>query len=445
MAFVTNPMPRAVQFWIALCSLLLVSFKPIIDFFWETKLKLGHLAVNLQGFAALILLGLTILLLIMHRTSLISKKIPTWAQFLFWVLSVLAIYHILVVPRSLEWTLKYWTAASGLLFIPWASSVLLERASYDPKPYYWISKSIGISLSLVFIGMLLQLFGLKDWATLDTFQNLGNVGRLTSFYYHPLDLVRVLIWVAALLTILLLAPSKNQTRSQAILLWSSFFFLNFLLLRTTHRTTLIFCLFLPLILGLLNKKIPKGILMTFVVILSWNVWGFLPSGRGFSVGIFELNHFIDFGTTAPDSSQIGSPSTGVAPIKKEFEFEFGRGRSKIWHEHWEWMKTFTPLEWALGAREEWPRDSQFLQTHNQVIDLVETFGLVGLFVLGSLLTLTLISSSASLSFKVPIALVYFFYAMISQPLVSPTFVWWSLVFLTFPSWKTAPADWGCKS
>ncbi|HRK03203.1 MAG TPA: O-antigen ligase family protein, partial [Oligoflexia bacterium] len=382
------------------------------------------------------------------------------AHFLFLLILFLVGMACYRSTTSLEFAFKYLSSFSGLIFIPWAFEQLTkvsrpERSNFEL--FKWLTL---LSITAVILGVLLQAAGLVPWRSYDLIppsyfghafaeEPLKKVWRLTGFYYHPLDLIRVLVWPYFFLVLLASRLPENR-RTVPILLFAG---MHLIFIGNTHRMTLFFLLtstvFLFWYLGS-AKFSAYGLL---IVLVSWLIGILLFSAvhrTNFS-HIFAPSQFINVPKLAlkfnyrlksitTDPPVLNAPIVPAIPLEKQQIITL-RGRGYFWKNHFNRTLEFSAAEWLFGTSKAFigsPNSPDGVwndsQPHSQVLDALARFGVIGLllilafyiYVFGFQFKLGPIAGSLALGTLA-------WYGIFTEVLIMPTFSWWALLFVWFVS------------
>jgi hypothetical protein len=396
--------------------LILTGLKPLIDCTWN--LKMGPF--NLQSLVGLLMVAAaTVEGLRQHKGH--------WRAFLVVALAIPAL--TILNGGSMIFTLKYLASYAGFFLVP----VLILRARREQLKY--LRWAVAISLVVVVASLFLQMAGLIPWQSFDQFghdfygkpgltPSNNIVGRLTGFYYHPLDLARFLAWVfmAVVAECLVYYPAV-----------AGFIFLQYVFLRTTHRTTMIYAVLTTALICFMQSPTNKKRVMSFtallaVTVLSW--WaGITMTKTHTPVGmedLFNANHFVD-------ARALTSPP-GTFEDNHGVQLNMGRGRYRIWVTHGQWVSsTFSAREWLLGSGRT-PMNVVDEEPHQQLLDFLERYGLIGTALLVWAFWVGFAAIPAALSLKVAAAVTLVWYGLVTECLVMPTFTWCAALYMTTPFW-----------
>lgn len=464
--------------------LILVGLKPVIDSTWAYHFEFFNHLLNFQSITALSLISVAILVALFKLFYFVKLESRNAAGIF------LGIAFFLLINGLTKWfqighILKYVSSYSCLyLFFEFMTAYRAQISLRNQAIKFFFIACI-FSILFVFSAGLLQMLGFLPWQYLD-YDLGGTFGRLTAFYRHPLDYLRVIIWVYVVFVYIFISLKHRIP----ILLLILFMFLNFIILRTTHRTTLLLCLLLPFafsILQLSRERIKKAILCVLITVAGWLLWNTLPDAwipynLGVSTRIdFNPSFFSSVynrNTIHFDDNEIGKLVARKVTIqdilrsrvfyddsirKKQLEWqrkrrmgenlsdhqfeiddplipvEMGRGRSVIWMRHLNLFRTLSISAYLFGAPNSFLNDPRIISgSHNQILDLLEYFGVVGILINIIVLLLFLAYLPICTPIKVIIFLTLFWYSITSEPLASPTMIWWccaTMLFLEALKWK----------
>lgn len=407
----------------AFLTLALCALKPFIDSFWILKLSFFSITLNAQSIVAMLF---SCVALFVSLRVLLERKYK-WerisACFFLVLLFVLAL-SILRKTCSLEFSLKYLSSAAGFFLIPWASR-------YVSNSYLsLLRKCVLFSVVWVVFGAVLQWSGLLHWHASELLFNFSNpqshlipINRLTSFYYHPLDLMRVLIWVWIYMVFQIITGAWGVGNYVWLMGFQGIF------LRTTHRISLVWSLVLLIVTAFHHRKMKRGLCLVVGICMTW----------GLFVGLIQKTENVNFlGIISPVFQSGGSTTyfpekTSDQPIGKTVDVHL-RGRTIWWKEHLHWIQGFNTSEWLLGTSRIYP-ENQEAEPHQQFLDWIEKFGFIGLvlFLLQFLITVYFVESSVFL--KVQVTATLLVYSMMTEVWVAPTWIWWANGLLIYPILK----------
>lgn len=426
---------KSIEGKVAIVVLALVCLKPVIDF--SAPFRLAS-SLNFQGVVALFVLmlalGITFFRLSKNRFARGSSEPIVYAvDICFALFSVLAAINILWAGFSKTLILKYWASLSGVVIIPWAIEVV-----YRKKPRLnWPIALIFFSIMLVISGLMFQRFVTTLHRRLDFFAGVGNIVRLTGFYDHPFETFRALIWPMAILGVNFISGSRKKM----IICGVALFTLQAILLKTTHRTSLMLSILLPIIVGFIYGRAKRGMMLTGIIALAWLSWNIVPNSVITPDRIFSTQNFKDVEKMEVliEKGQVtpGDEQSILKPFLKEQSF--GRGRSRLWARHIQWISDYTWYEMLLGGKKPMTVDPRILypEPHNQLIDAFETFGLLGVILIFGIFLFGIIRVPADPMLKFSILFCVAWYSVPAEPLAAPTFLWWGMLFFTLARKKTS--------
>lgn len=397
--------------WLSFALLLIVAFKPLIDFLWLIRISVLKTSINLQGLVA----GLIIVCAIAFLSRDFLRGEKKFPQLSFFATLLIGAFAILR-GSSKDFVLKYLASASGVFLLPIAWAQLQNLRSLRR----WILVITVISIGMVLISCLFQLMDWFPYLTYDTqsievagFGTLFSFGRLSGFYSHPLDLVRVLIWP---FLFLLIHFFQSHWMGSALPLLA----LEFLFYKTSHRITLVCSLIATALMGIYSGKWVRAGVLILSVFAVWSLAAdFFSKKEGISQKeIVSLNSAVGWDYTL---SQKENPKKQAAPV-----FHL-RGRSIWWKEHTQWISQFNLREISFGTIRPYPSDRE-AEPHQQFLDWIERFGIIGCLIFaiqgfGGILTLPTTGASRLL-----ILSVLGIFSMMTEAWVMPTFIWWACGF-----------------
>lgn len=419
---VTFPMLYAVKssFFLIFTTLTL-GLKPVLDFFWNYKIPLGNFSLSFQGIIGLIWIAFAISL------SVISIRNRTHQLYL--IFFSLCTTNLVRHTGTSDFTLKYCSSISGLVIIPLLFEVLRSQHRYM-KQLRWFT---NVSLSLIGASLLLQLSGVIPWHTFDDLvigidpincaTTLKKTGRLTGFYYHPLDLLRTTIWF-------FLGLAERSFLAPTNITYFAIAAFSFFATRTVHRTSLILCVLLVVLLSIRHKNFGRGSKIIVIFLLSFAAsLSFFSFTSGYNYwSLFGRSKFIFANAQECKGLSDLIQETIRSTPEKNTEWKVGRSRSHYWKTHARWIKdTFTPMEWLIGTSHDFPKNEE-PEPHNQLIDSLERFGILGTVLIIAMILITFRQIPAPTYWKGAILFILGFYGMITEVLVMPTFMWWALLF-----------------
>jgi hypothetical protein len=409
--------------------LLLLASKPIIDLLWASKIT--HI------YSFFVLLALPFLWFGL-RSSVKPKSGNSTI-----ILGIVAIVYLsadslFLINDSESFTLnsKYLLSVVGLFILSHVFYAVLPAQINKMRLVYALIIATTCSLAACF----LQVMGAIPYYVYDklpyfssTTNHWAEVGRLSGVYYHPLDLVRFLIWPYIAIGIVYF--SKNVITRWASILLVALFLMQFLFLRTTHRATLVYSILVLFLIAALNRATKRFFVATTVTVLAWVISAQVFSYQtGFPFKTtFVPGHF--FGSTIPKDYNDGPKvvpnsinrlveSTGLNLDKGAKYILRAQGRHIFWRDHIDYIKSFSLPELLLGAnpRRTMPEGME-PQPHNQLLDWVERYGIIGSVFLTFVFCYFywMIPSTGFVRFLVAMTICY--YSIFTEIMIMPTFVW----------------------
>jgi len=438
---------------LATALLSVVALKPAIDFAWKVRVGTLGFSTSIQGVLGIVVFFVSVLLasLQLFKRGQSDRKFRNLAA-LFLGTSAYLVTGILRKTTNTEFALKYVASLAGLIFIPWSFHVLKGNDSSTSKKLRWL---IAATVSLVILSLFLQLLGILPWQTFDmlpvkffgeNFGSLLKVGRLTGFYYHPLDLVRSLVWVFNAMMLLYITGIRSG-KTSLLMLMAAY---QFLLVRTTHRSSMILSVSTMAFLFLYSRRWRPIVAIFAVTLVGW-----LSSAL-----VFKAIDGVDFFTvfspaplimSRPDipetvKTSAASPHQGLglnlAPPVNIDEAKLAsaetpvlllRGRTAFWRSHFAWLGSFSAREWLLGTSRHFPANKE-AEPHNQAIDSIERFGLIGLLLICGIYLYAFMIMPVPSTWKLVALGTLFCYGMMTEVIVMPTFTWWAVLFVYAPLW-----------
>jgi hypothetical protein len=419
---------------ISLTLLLIAALKPFLDLGWDLKFFILEKSLSIPALFNLLFLSLSVVFLFQvyfqanfQKRPKIKKSILT----LYFVCCFFIFKNVFGNLSILEFSIKYLSSITGLLVLPYAWKL---QSNFSKRTVFLAAI---FSFSIVLTGMLLQVLGIIDGKTVDLFTkgdvfsttNLATqeaVYRITGFYYHPLDVIRTLIWGIVLLLL-------NTITVPLAFLWTILFLAIAL---TTHRSSIFLVSFLQLFVPILQKNIKK--LFTFLALstLATVLLLVLPwkhTKLGFSV-LFDPLHFKDSRPVTVHTPNFSSASK-ISSFKEEKKVIYFRGRSEIWVSHINWILSFSPKEVLFGTNHKPPLELFDSEPHQQFLDWIERYGIFGCISFFTFIVFQILSIQKTQRLASFLTLfILFFYSFLTETFVMPTFVWWSTLFLSIQHW-----------
>ncbi len=405
--------------------LLLVASKPVLDFFWQSKFSLFGRSISPQG-----LLGIAFFLLsffIANFDFRNEKNFRQVAAFRFcYAFSMLLILSRLCFKiGDAEMTLRYGASMAALIIIPWS----VRSVAGDTKKISSIGALLVFSLVSVIATIILQLLGFLPWQSFDNFflmqklVEITKVGRLSGAYFHPLDLVRVLIWPYLLICNLMLV--QNQKKLNTIMLFSLFTLWNLVLFLTTHRLSIFLAVTIISLLCWQKKTLRICLQAYLLICLSWLIGGAMIAERAKA----PIEKVISVANLTSNPSDGSDASLSIS----KFATNASRGRLHFWQQHFDWISSFSVLELASGTRRDFPKDADHeAQAHNQLLDLLERFGILGVLSFVAAIILGIWKMQVPPPWKISTLACLGIYSLITEPLFAPTFLWWAVLYCSLP-------------
>lgn len=433
---------------IACLVITIVGIKPVIDCAWSVRVGWGGFKTSLQGFIGIGFLALsTGLALIAFKdgglwkgfSAFERRRLQIMAALFLMTLGVIAFSTIRFKP-GIEFALKYASGAAGLFTVSWC----LFYIRNDAKRLFWLSAFVLVSFAVLCGAMLLQVFGLIQWQVFDLvpwmppngFASWAQVPRLTGFYYHPLDVFRTGIW-GFLFLLFFIFRAKKSKLFRFVLLMIAF---QVLALWTTHRASFL-VMILATVLAVFFFKAPKrGTLALSAIAVGWliGVISYVSYNDIQVSSLFSKLHFVDsrFVEQRRDTLPKSESPKITESLKPWAEIGVARGRSYIWYDHIQWIADFSADEMIWGTRKAFPKGKE-AEPHSQVLDLIERFGFVGLFLFIALYGYSFVSLPVTWYWKGFALAMLGWYGLITESLVMPTFTWWAMLFACVPIWAKA--------
>ena len=399
----------------------LILTRPITDMFWQFRVGVGSLATSPQGWLGLlfILLALPVAMQQVSRGRGAQRIVAA----LFLVFFTLVAMGFAIHGGQMDFILKYVSSLSAFVVVPWAFA--------HPRPW---RHGLAAAVVVAVVGSaFLQLFGVLPYHVFDNIHvydpsshnNIMQVGRLSGAYYHPLDLMRVLIWVWFALLLGLVRGPVRAAILAAVPAAALF---------TTHRVTMIVIL-LSAAVASMSRPRSRGLM---ALILCVAIWAF--SGVGYKavtgkpiLSTMIPSEFLTSTNEDPVPAQgefVAKPSVRLQLVESN-NVRFANGRGTFWAAHWGWLRTFAPLELAFGTGRR-PIPLREWEPHNQAIDAMERFGILGILILAAFFLAAIRSAPASLLAKVLAVVALALYGAMTEILVMPTF---SLMAAAFLWWE----------
>lgn len=440
-------------------NIIVIGFllKPLVDFLWDSKISLGaHLASPTM---------IPNLFITLMALSVALRKKDAQSR-VFALVTCCFVASIFWNPINLIFSLRYWASFSGVYLI--LQMNFQRLTSVEKSRYLNLAACVA---GIVVLSTLFQIFGLvpyltKDWLISNIKHIQGDwtnvdfdrtvVSRVSGLYYHPLDLVRVLIWPYLFMVTFLGIDSHsvklnfNRTLIYAVL----FFAMNLIVYLTTHRTTLLLFLFLPslmlLFLRNFSAKIKFALTTLLPIFIAWAV------GTTFLVNRYNVSPYSAF---LPGSliglglSKQGSGQTNLDSVKGGLLLSIhanGRGipNDGFWPVHLKYISSLPLEEKLLGTQTPFPPGRE-AQPHNLFLDLLERYGILGccflLLVLCSwaikmLLSLWKSETRFGPFNVVAVSVIFIVYNFITEAFNMPTFAWWMFLYIGFASFLLTDAS-----
>lgn len=428
--------------------LLVILLKPVVDFFWDSKFLILGREVSPTVLPNFLVTGMVMALAA-------RKRDRDAALFLF--LSLIFLASIPWNPLNLVFSLRYWASMAGIYFL---YQLDLQSFSDDEKKQVF---NLFYKVCIVVVAStLLQLLGLVPFLTQDRLiskiMSVTNdwkdmrletrtIYRLSGLYYHPLDLVRVLVWPYILCVTLFcrhfLKPAINANTKPIYLF--SIFALNLIVYLTTHRTTVLLFLFFPMVAAFFvtGRRFKFRFLfqVTVPILFAWAL------GTVYLVKTYEISPYsaflpgnllgIGLSEKKPGVTNLDSLKGGLIVTMHAN----GRGipDSGFWPRHLKYFSSLSPKEKLFGNQSPFPAGAE-AEPHNLVLDLLERFGFFGTFFFLSILVLWIyrrifplwVSAQGLGKLQAWLILITFFsYNLITEALNMPTFAWWMLFYTAF--------------
>lgn len=394
---------------------MLIFIKPITDFFWNQKHDFLGYPVNPQTCLSLVVLALSLTVFLRRKRALFPQV--TW---LFLFVLLLGVADLAFRTQQASFTLKY---LSGLAIFPLCLACGYPSQTSQRQNVFLKPLALAVIAALL-IAAILQIAHVLPFYVYEDVHH--TIPRLSGPYYHPLDFVRVSIWYQLAITLAIFSCTRKR---DAVLWWAILFVIDFVLYKTTHRSTFVLTVVATLFLGWRLRQIKTAAMLIAMLLFS-----FAASSRFFNVGlapsfdkVFLANNFIDVqGRTQPDPQALRQQKPSTLTIS------VARARSKYWSEHVKWISGFSLSEHILGTSRQYP-EGQEAEPHNQIIDFHERYGLLGLTLIASFLFAAIRALKPDPTILQAGLIVMIVYAMITEILVMPTFVWFLCLWLTVPA------------
>lgn len=401
--------------------LVFVIIKPIVDFTWNIKnLSQAFSFLNFQSVAALIMFLMSFLLLFAKNSKNITYiRLYVYSCFYFF-------FSALVHNYDLKFLFRYLTGVSALPIL-----LILIENKYKIKPYH--KTLFYLVLLSIILSMVFQISGIAPYYSYDDLlvgHRFEQIERLTGFYFHPLDLMRTLSWIILILTYSLI-DKYNIGAVILMILIQAFVF------KTTHRSTLVLFLLLLPFLSLMVRNLKLMIFFVLVTILSWSISAKINTTK-FHYSVLDIlapSFFIKIKADGKvvENENVNKTILDTKVTNKNVSIAISnfRGRGDIWSNHIAFIKSFSFKEYLLGTNRKVPFNIE-PEPHNQFIDWVERYGLIGTLLFMSLIITFIVKVPTMLIWKISAIMVVMLYSNITEIFVMPTFVWWMGAFLTLP-------------
>lgn len=384
---------------------LIAGLKPIIDVCVEhLQIPYGPSIATI----AIVLAGLGLL----EKEKL--KKIPpsVWVCLITFLL--VGLTAVVASPFSLQRRVSYlFTAITPIIFLG------ADIASSKPALRAFVLGMV-ISCGILLAGAILQLMHFIPYPaqTADVLSNYGDLMRVSSFTKTAFFFCRYFLWSQILLILLLIdRPSRLSIRTLIILSFCLFLG-EVILLQTAHRSSLLIVASIPILVPIVasatkGEKIwGRAALVAAIVLTAWIISGTIPGRKITIFQVLSLNTFWQPSNLDEEISQT----------------TFIRGRSEIWKQSLEGLGQFSPQELLIGSQKYRPILADE-NPHNQLLDLLEIYGLVGTAAFLCLLLSCLFQLARGQAGALWSCLAFFLvYSLLFQPLSSPGWTIWLLFF-----------------
>ena len=405
--------------------LSIIGAKPLIDCFWNSRIHIAGHRVNFQGLFALLLAGIGMVL------AFQAPKKPV--SILVVVMSLYCIFRVAMNPATFEWQMKYLCSLSSFMVIPY----LARELSRDVRRRRVFGYLICGSLLVVLVGAILQILGLFEYSYFDSIYGFGAVGRVSSFYDHPLDFARVMVWMTVfLMAIYFLAPTRWLSTRNLPFVFFLYFISQYLILRTTHRTSVLAIVAVWIYLALRTQKWRSALVIFALTASAYSIPNLISMSHlnartedtVLLSDVLEWRQFVDGAGLVRQKDKNGN-RTGA--LVRE-GYTLARGRSRIWLEHLQWIKRFSLKDWVFG-----PRDFGIIgfqdEPHSQLLDLLESMGLLGSIIMFCLIYFSFKEAKTNQLWRDLGLIIFGFYFFTSEPLIMPTMMTMGLLVVWVPT------------
>lgn len=401
---------------------MIAALKPITDLFWNVRVNVGGQSLNLN-------LAMSALSIGCGLACAIRQGLRRDRNGLVCLIALMVVIFGLFSKNDLSKpeTLKYASSIAGLYLV----SLGVKSA------HKFVGSAILFSITITVLSCVAQLFRFLPFHSYDRLPRFEgsralwyDVGRLSGAFYHPLDLMRVLIWPFWFAVLSFINRNGKYSQKVALILISVF---QFLVYRTTHRASMVISLAGVILLGGVQRKLKSTITILFVVATTW-VASALVLSREYEMPLrsaFVVGHFLGVGFNPNYDPDIQTDETRFKITENKLALNQGlnfvvraQGRQVYWRQHAQWLGRFSVREWMFGARQNIPKDIE-AEPHNQVIDFIERFGLVGTIILLACFSWLLYSVPSTTLARVIVFGTAIIYGTFTEILVMPTFVWWA--------------------
>lgn len=418
----------------AQCLASLVTFliltKPVTDMFWQWRIGMGSAATSAQGLLGLAFVALAVPLAVKGVRG--GKGPERAVSVLFLVFSAMVVMALTMRGGQKDFLLKYLASLSAFVVVPWAFS----------RPRSWRFPVMAVVAAAMAVTVALQLGGVLPHHVFDNIHiydatspnHVMQVGRLSGAYYHPLDLMRVLIWGWLAFVGgagIGLAPWVGAAALSAVALL------------TTHRATLVLMLCSCLAAAVLSRSRKRALAAIALLPATWALTGLVfhaTTGKPILATMIPGEFYLAGSTPiAPieEGAFVGAPKLQT-DLVADNNIRFANGRGTFWVAHWRWVRAFAPSELTFGSGR-LPIPLRELEPHSQLIDAFERFGIVGVLLLAVFLIAVLWAAPAAPLAKILCFMTIAFYGAMTEILVMPTFSLMAAAFLWWePSQRRRP-------